>query len=459
MKLRNIIIIAAVAALICPLAGCASTGKIPSKQTIALFGGSFSVIPASDVATGYWEEQLGAKVTKYGVGGAGFSNLSQGEHKHIQWQIDQACKSDAPVYDTYILWASTNDFQQANTLAGDAWDYTEYDNFDTSKLNTQCGGINYAIKRIREKAPGARILFMTSTKCFNHPGSGTNINYQGPEAGMNTFVEKQMLCCQAAGVPFLDLFTLPPFDDNNFADFTDSDHLHLNAKGYEAIRELQLKFIREGRTISGRVFATSGHSDTDFGRYQRYAGANAALKEAPLAVLFGDSITDAWPRDDPEFFTANNFVGRGISGQTTVENLARIRADVVELHPKYVAILIGTNDLAENIGDISMENIVGNIASMVEIARSNGIIPLICSVLPVAAYPWRPQLGPQASTVAALNEMIKRMAAEKNVKYVDYWSVLNDGRGGIAKENSHDGVHPTLAGYKIMEAELLKYIK
>ena len=442
------------------LASCGVTNPgRQHKQTIALFGGSFSVIPASNVATDFWAEQLNAEITKYGVGGAGFSNKTQQEGKHIQWQIDQACAPEAPVYDTYILWASTNDFNQANTLSGDPWDYTEYDGFDASKLQTQCGGINYCIKRIREKAPKARILFMTSTKCFSAPGSGTNINYQGPEGGMNVFVAKQMLCCQAAGVPFLDLFTLPPFSDSNFETFTESDHLHLNAKGYEAIRDLQVKFIREGRTISGRVFATNGHSDTDFGRYQRYAEANAAQKDAPVAVLYGDSITDAWPRDDPGFFTENNFVGRGISGQTTIENLARIRADVVDLHPKYVAILIGTNDLAENIGDISMENIVGNIASMVEIAQANGIIPLVCSVLPVAAYPWRPQLGPQASTVAALNEMIKRMAAEKNVKYVDYWSALNDGRGGIAKENSHDGVHPTLAGYKIMEKVLLDALK
>ena len=435
------------------LAGCTAKDK---QQTIAVFGGSFSVIPASDVATGYWAEQLDAKITKYGVGGAGFSNRTQWDGQHIQWQIDQACTPEAPVYDTYILWASTNDFNQANTLSGDPWDYTEYDGYDESKLETQCGGINYAIKRIREKAPEARILFMTSTKCFTSPGSGTDINYRGPENGMNLFVYKQMLCCRAAGVPFLDLFTLAPFNDNNFEEFTESDHLHLNAKGYEAIRDLQVKFIREGRTIGGRVFATNGHSDTDFANYQRYAGANAALKTTPVAVLFGDSITDAWPRYDPDFFTDNNFAGRGISGQTTVDALARFRADVVALNPKYVAILIGTNDLAENDGAILMENIVGNIANMVEIAQANGIIPLVCSPIPAAAYPWRRELGPQASNVKTLGTMIKRMAEEKKVTYVDYWTVMNDGNGGLSPENSEDGVHPTLAGYKIMEVELLK---
>lgn len=452
-QLRLIVLFAAVTLL----AACNAPDN--HKQTIALFGGSFSVIPASDIATDYWAEQLDAEITKYGVGGAGFSNKTQWDGQHIQWQIDQACTPEAPVYDTYILWASTNDFNQVNTLSGDPWDYTEYDGYDENKLITQCGGINYAIKKIREKAPEARILFMTSTKCFIAPGSGTDINYQGPEGGMNLFVAKQMLCCRAAGVPFLDLFTLPPFNEGNFEEFTESDHLHLNAKGYEALRDLQVKFIREGRTINGRIFATNGHSDTDFANYQRYAGANAALQTTPVAVLFGDSITDAWPRCDQEFFTDNNFEGRGISGQTTVDALARFRADVVALHPKYVAILIGTNDLAENDGAIAMENIVGNIANMVEIAQANGIIPLVCSPIPAAAYPWRPQLGPQASTVATLVAMIKRMAAEKNVTYVDYWNAMNDGKGGLSPEHSEDGVHPTLAGYKIMEQVLLEYIK
>lgn len=451
-QLRFLVLFAAVALL-------ASCGVTAHKQSIALFGGSFTVTEASAVATDYWEEQLNATVTKYGVGGAGFSNTTQDEGKHIQWQIDQACAPDAPVYDTYVLWASTNDFSQANTLSGDPWDYTEYDGFDLGKLNTQCGGINYAIKRIREKAPKARILFMTSTKCLNTPGSGTDINYRGPECGMNLFVNKQMLCCRAADIPYLDQFTVPPFNENNAGQYTESDHLHLNEAGYEALRENQVRFLREGKTIVGQHFVINGHSDTDFPNYRRYAVANTAVTKAPVAVLFGDSITDAWPRADADFFTDNNFVGRGISGQTTVDALARFRADVVTLHPKYVAILIGTNDLAENDGGISMENIVGNIANMVEIAQANGIIPLVCSPIPAAAYPWRRELGPQASIVKTLGSMVQRMAEEKNVTYVDYWTAMNDGKGGLSPENSEDGVHPTLAGYKIMEQVLLEHIK
>ena len=450
MKIRHLIVIATAIALI---AGCTSSRK---QQTIAVFGGSFSVIPASDVATDWWAEQLDAKITKYGVGGAGFSNMTQWDNQHIQWQIDSACEPEAPVYDTYVLWASTNDFNQVNSLSGDPWDYTEFDGFDESKLETQCGGINYAIKRIREKAPKARILFMTSTKCFTSPGAGTNPAYSGEDTGMNEFVAKQMLCCQIAGVPFLDLFTLPPFNESNFTEYCESDNLHLNEKGYEALRDLQVKFLREGKTIRGGQIPLAGHSDYDCARYGQYAGDNAATSQNPIVVLYGDSITYNWARFHNDWIMEHNFLGRGLSGQTTIEALARFRRDVVDFHPKYVAILYGTNDIAENLGNITLENVAGNIASMADIALANGITPVLCTLVPAARYGWRPQLGEQSRNVSALNKMIRDIAAEKNLPLCDYWTAMNDGQGGLSPEMSDDGVHPNPDAYKIMEAELLK---
>lgn len=87
----------------------------------------------------------------------------------------------------------------------------------------------------------------------------------------------------------------------------------------------------------------------DWANFGRYAEANKAVSKPPLAVLMGDSITDAWPKKTPDgFFAKNNIVGRGISGQVTSQMLARFRRDVLDLKPKYVAILAGTNDIAQN---------------------------------------------------------------------------------------------------------------
>ena len=86
----------------------------------------------------------------------------------------------------------------------------------------------------------------------------------------------------------------------------------------------------------------------DWGNFKRYEKANAELTQAPLVVLMGDSITDYWYNDDPDFFTKNNFAGRGIAGQTASQMLVRFKQDVINLHPKAVAIMAGTNDICQN---------------------------------------------------------------------------------------------------------------
>ena len=89
--------------------------------------------------------------------------------------------------------------------------------------------------------------------------------------------------------------------------------------------------------------------DNDWAQFNRYSKANSEVTVKPLAVLMGDSITDGWLRQDPEFFKANNLAGRGISGQVTSHMLVRFRRDVIDLHPKYVVILAGINDILRRI--------------------------------------------------------------------------------------------------------------
>ena len=89
----------------------------------------------------------------------------------------------------------------------------------------------------------------------------------------------------------------------------------------------------------------------DWAQYGRYAAANdsvrAAANDGSRVVFLGNSITDNWARYTP-FFGDNGFIGRGISGQTTYQFLARFYPDVVELQPAVVVINGGTNDVAEN---------------------------------------------------------------------------------------------------------------
>lgn len=189
----------------------------------------------------------------------------------------------------------------------------------------------------------------------------------------------------------------------------------------------------------------------DFGTLKRYQEANAMLA-APKpgedrVVFMGDSITDAWKLADS--FPGKPYINRGISGQTTPQMLVRFRQDVLDLKPKVVVILAGTNDIAGNTGPMTIEQTEGNIASMAELARQNGIHVVLCSVLPAFDYPWSPGLTP-APKIVAINTWLKQYAAEKGDVFVDYHAVMKDERDGLPAKLSYDGVHPLPSGYAVM---------
>lgn len=199
------------------------------------------------------------------------------------------------------------------------------------------------------------------------------------------------------------------------------------------------------------IAAAASGQPRDWANFGRYSKQNDEIAGHKVnAVFMGNSITDNWARLDPEFFSSHGFVGRGISGQTTSEMLVRFRRDVLDLEPEAVAILAGINDIAQNNGYISLENTFGNIVSMCELAKAHRIKVIICSTLPCDRLSWRPEIKP-AEQVKELNAMLKDYADRNRILFVDYWSVMANGNGGLDKEISGDGCHPNIDGYEIME--------
>lgn len=202
--------------------------------------------------------------------------------------------------------------------------------------------------------------------------------------------------------------------------------------------------------FNGKLLAQKG----DWANFQKYEASNQILKTQPKSersvVFLGNSITEGWYNTDSSFFKSNHFIGRGISGQTTSQMLIRFRKDVIDLAPKAVVILAGTNDIAGNTGDITLENILGNLASMAELAKAHGIKVFLCSLTPAFDYPWSRGKDPNVK-IPKLNKMIQDYANKNHFTYVDYFSKLADSRNGLPENLAKDGVHPTLEGYKIME--------
>lgn len=201
--------------------------------------------------------------------------------------------------------------------------------------------------------------------------------------------------------------------------------------------------------FAGFVLGAGAQTPDDWANFGRFEQANRQERD-PKVVLMGNSITELWVQTHPDFFTSHGYIGRGISGQTTSQMLVRFRADVLDLHPQVVVICGGTNDIARNTGYISLPHILGNIVSMVELARANGIVPVLCSLLPARDFGWRKGLDP-APKIVELNAMIRQYAAREKIPYVDYHAAMVDADGGLIAAYTYDGVHPTGAGYDVME--------
>ena len=188
---------------------------------------------------------------------------------------------------------------------------------------------------------------------------------------------------------------------------------------------------------------------------KRYAEADEKLgppsPDLTRVVFLGDSITDGWRLN--EYFTGRDFVNRGISGQITGEMLGRMKADVLDLKPKAVIILAGTNDIARGVAAKTIED---NLTMMAELAQFHHIKPLFSSILPISDYhkdvnprfEMSKQRPPQ--TILEVNQWLQQFCAQHGYMYVDYFSPMVDQSGFLKADLADDGLHPNAMGYRIM---------
>ena len=199
----------------------------------------------------------------------------------------------------------------------------------------------------------------------------------------------------------------------------------------------------------------------DWFRFKDYKADNEriiASKEFPEVVFMGNSITENWAYFHPEFFTEHNYLGRGIGGQTSAHMLVRFQSDVIELHPKVVVIMAGTNDVAHNDFWVAPEQVVNNVVSMCTLAKANGIIPIVSSIPPCTGFVWRKEIENAGQTIVEINAVLKAYAEANGIVYVDYHSALADENQGFPKSLSDDGCHPNPDTYYQMEAMVVEAI-
>ncbi|MBR3492443.1 MAG: hypothetical protein IKH44_09125 [Bacteroidales bacterium] len=204
-----------------------------------------------------------------------------------------------------------------------------------------------------------------------------------------------------------------------------------------------------------------GYSQDWFGlnRYQADNERIIASGDYPEVVFMGNSITEIWAIYHPEFFSSHNYCGRGIGGQTSSQMLVRFTADVINLHPKAVVIMAGTNDVAHNDYWVAPDKVIDNIIAMCQLAQANGIIPIISSIPPCSKFPWREEISDPGQTIVNINKSLKAYAEANGIIYIDYHAALADDNLGLPESISEDGCHPNPDTYFTMEEMALESIR
>ena len=190
---------------------------------------------------------------------------------------------------------------------------------------------------------------------------------------------------------------------------------------------------------------------TELKYYREQNSRLAQPAEGERRVVFmGDSITESW--NLAEYFPGKPFINRGIHAQTTSQILLRFQADVVDLKPRVVVILGGTNDIGGNAGPMTLEAIEANLASMADLARASGITVILATLLPVRdiGRVINTQQRPPAR-ISALNEWIRKYCTENEIVCLDYFAATVDEKGVLKEDLTADGLHPNAKGYEIMK--------
>jgi len=115
-----------------------------------------------------------------------------------------------------------------------------------------------------------------------------------------------------------------------------------------------------------------------------------------------------------------------------------------------VHIMAGTNDIGGATGAITEDEYLGNMRAMLDMARANRIAVVLAAMPPMSRLLPRPDFDTRP-VVRRLNTRLKALASAYGIPFVDYFTPLAATDGAFDPRFANDGVHPTRAGYAVME--------
>lgn len=248
------------------------------------------------------------------------------------------------------------------------------------------------------------------------------------------------------------VFRCPPIDTPSAKQL--SDWLETRPLDLEAL-SARVKTMMGPGNPAGEAFRAkqAAQRESDWAFLCRYRADNAAVKASgkrPAVVFMGDSITERWAQGEPAWFAQDDYVGRGISGQSSSQMVVRFAHDVVALKPRVVHLMAGTNDIGGATGPLTEDEYLANMGAMLDLARANNIKVVLGGLPPMSRLLPRPEFDVRP-WVRRLNARLKLLAAERGALFVDYYTPMALANGDFDPRYANDGVHPTRAGYAIMK--------
>ena len=184
---------------------------------------------------------------------------------------------------------------------------------------------------------------------------------------------------------------------------------------------------------------------------------NENYAESNQTVFIGDSIIEIYNTELFDGLLSTKVYNRGISGDTSDRLLERLQDNALNIKPKNLVVLVGTNDLSRN---ISVNTICGNICNIIDKSKDAGVEKIIiCSLLPVNKSINSNMVGTRKNlNITTINVVLKEACEQKQVEFVDLFTPLEDKDGNFDKQYTYDGLHPNAKGYVVITAELEKVL-
>ncbi|QDU26128.1 multifunctional acyl-CoA thioesterase I and protease I and lysophospholipase L1 [Anatilimnocola aggregata] len=185
------------------------------------------------------------------------------------------------------------------------------------------------------------------------------------------------------------------------------------------------------------------------GWMMRHENFNKRVKEGKVdLLLIGDSITQGWEGAGKkvweEFYAKRNAVNLGIGGDRTQHVLWRLdHGNIDGIKPKAAVLMIGTN----NSGSNSSEQIAEGVKAIVDKLKTK--LPetkiLVLAVFPRGAN----KDDPRRKVNTAANEIIAKLADDKQVFFLDIGPKFVAEDGTLSKEIMPDLLHLNEKSYRI----------